>query len=397
MRLVATRQPSTDAVTLNFLQPQTERYMRFPNATMDHQLDLMGIDDNTVGDEPKEERGHFLLDRSPSVKSKTRSLSDGGGPTKLSPSPHILLDASRRTSKDDSNLGEFPAPVTPRRLDFQSSGLLLQMPPREFTPPPATSSAFAKPAPLSPKLDSSHIYASPTNIVPRRSRGLDFSRAATSLHHSTLAESSPDSSPVMSGRGRAMNIPNRRADCGAGPENSSTSLWSMMGNQEKLNASHSLGSGHAIGSDSSTSDEDDDIMDEDMDDNFVTTPMASRNSSMMAQPPPGAPFGSPSIGSLINFQQRQRHRKMLKTKARPLGFHSGGSSISNSPPNNPASNARRESISWQANQLHISGVESDENTKVSSEADAMNSDGQRNVVRRPVTRRGNLLVSTQWM
>lgn len=351
----------------------------------------MGLDESAIIDDPKYVDGSEGLGRSPLIKSKTRSLSDGDGtPAKLSPSPHIL-HASRRTSKDDSNINEPTTLSTPRRPECPPSGLALQLPQRQFTPPVPGSGAFAKPAPLSPQLDNSQIYASPTNILPRRSRGLDFSRAATSLHHSTLAESSPDSSPVMGGR--AMNIPGRRTEFGTGPEHSSTSLWSIMGNQERMNLSHSLGSAHAVGSDSSTSEDDDDLMDEDMDDNFITTPSISKTTSVLAQAPPGAPFGSPAIGSLINFQQRQRHRKPLKTKPRPMGFNSGGSSISNSPPNTAASNARRESISWQANQLHISGVESEDNTRASSEADGLSSDGQRNVVRRPVTRRGNMLVS----
>jgi hypothetical protein len=361
--------------------------------SMDHRVDPMGMDDCAIADDSKDAEDQFLFARSPLTKSKTRSLSDNGGTpaSQLSPSPHIL-DASRRTSKDDSVIKEGSAPITPRRIDFPPSGLALQMPPRQFTPPVAASSAFAKPAPLSPQLDHSQIYASPTNMLPRRSRGLDFSRAATSLHHSTLAESSPDSSPTMGGR--AMNIPGRRAEFGMGPEQSSSSLWSMMGNQEKLNLSHSLGSTHAIVSEPSSSDEDDDLMDEDMDDNFVTTPLASKSSSIMAQPPPGAPFGSPAIGSLRNFQQRQRPRKPVKGKPRQLGFNSGGSSISNSPPNNAAANMRRESISWQANQLHISAVDGEENARGSSEAEAGSTDSQRNVVRRPVTRRGNLLVRT---
>jgi hypothetical protein len=352
----------------------------------------MGLDESAIVDDPKDLDDSEGFGRSPLITSKTRSLSDGGGTSvKLSPSPHIL-HASRRTSKDDSALKEPAALSTPRRPECPPSGLALQFPRRQFTPPVPSSGAFAKPAPLSPQLDNSQIYASPTNILPRRSRGLDFSRAATSLHHSTLAESSPDSSPVMGGR--AMNIPGRRAEFGPGPEHSSTSLWSIMGNQERMNLSHSLGSAHAVGSDSSTSEDDDDLMDEDMEDNFITTPSISKTTSVLAQAPPGAPFGSPAIGSLINFQQRQRHRKQVKQRPRPMGFNSGGSSISNSPPNNVAStNARRESISWQANQLHISGADSEDNTRTSSEADGQGSDGQRNVVRRAVTRRGNLLVS----
>ncbi|PNY29832.1 Uncharacterized protein TCAP_00257 [Tolypocladium capitatum] len=324
--------------------------------------------------------------------TKARSLSDGGGtPSKLSPSP-LIVEASRKTSKDDSNLGDLQPPVTPRRSDFK--GLALQMPPRQFTPPPAGSSPYVNPAPLSPKLDHPQIYASPTNILPRRSRGLDFSRAATSLHHSTLAEqSSPDSSPTIGGR--AMNIPSRRGDYGV-PEQTSTSLWSVMGNHEKMNVGGSLGSNHAVGSDSSSSSADDDIMDEDMEEVYVTTPLV-KAAAPRGHAGTGSPFGSPAMSSLVSFQQRQRPRKHPRKKVRGplgLGFNISAASLSRSPPSSSA-HARRESISWQANQLQIS-TEAEEGVKYQSDADGgSGGDGQRNVIRRAVTRRGNLLPKTK--
>ncbi|KAF7554317.1 hypothetical protein G7046_g6856 [Stylonectria norvegica] len=337
-----------------------------------------------------------ILVRSP--LAKTRSYSDGGGtPVKLSPSPHII-EASRRTSKDDSNIGDThthtPQPVTPRRPDFTLRGLSLQMPPREFTPP-AAANPHVKPAPLSPKLDHSHIYASPTSVLPRRSRGLDFSRAATSLHHSTLAEqSSPDSSPTAGGR--AMNIPGRRSEYG-GPEQLSTSLWSIMGNQEKMHVSSSLGSTQAVGSDQSSSSDDDDLMDEDVDEPYLTTPRVNKVTPLLGHRGSSGVFGSPAMSSLMSFQQRQRPRKPAKKKLRGslgLGFGNATTSLPRSPPSNSVQ-ARRESISWQANQLHISGAEAEENARVLSEADGSGADGQRNVIRRAVTRRGNLLPKTK--
>lgn len=327
------------------------------------------------------------LGKSP-LKKKTRSMSDSSGaPSRLSPSPQIS-GASRGTSKDDSNLGTFMPPTTPRSRD---SPLSLAMLPSAVSTPPTTSvpGTYVKPTPLSPHLDRSNTYASPTNILPRRSRGLDFSRAATSLHHSTLADqSSPESSPTASGM--AMNIPGRREAFGDGPEQTSTSLWSMMGNQEKMNLSHSLGSTHAVGSDSSSSSDPDDLMDEDMDEAYVMTPQVSKTG-------PSGGFGSPATSGLLSFQQRRRTRKPFSKRTKgPLGLGfgtNGGSSISSSPPNNALSHARRESISWQANQLHISGMDNDDSAKSSTEAEGSNGDGQGNVIRRAVTRRGNLLVS----
>ncbi|KAK0617082.1 hypothetical protein B0T14DRAFT_257001 [Immersiella caudata] len=337
--------------------------------------------------------------------AKTRSLSDGGTP-KLSPSPHIF-EANRQKSKDDIGIRDKDReaqpvlpPSTPIRAGFSVRGLSLQLPRRDNTPP-AQHPSYIQAAPLSPKLDHSHTYASPTNILPRRSRGLDFSRAATSLHHSTLAEqASPDSSPTIGSR--AMNIPGRRNEFGTA-EQTTNSLWSMMGNQEKMHISSSLGSNNHIMSDTSSSSDDDDFMDEDMDDAYVTTPQVAKPTVPMA---PWMPGGSPAVNSLLSFQQRQRQRKQnRKKKLRGpigVGFHSpaGPGAMSKSPPGNLAlpkemtsPHARRESISWAANQLHISGNDSDDN--VNRKLDGMDSPSRPGVIRRAVTRRGNLLPKTK--
>ncbi|KAM3450450.1 hypothetical protein MY3296_006119 [Beauveria thailandica] len=373
----------------------------------------------TAGAEPSRVQQH-LLGR-PATLTKSRSLSDGGASQpKLSPAPHIIA-SNRRTSKDDHDIDAFTNagaaaaaaatlaghPSTPKRSDVRGlSSLYMQQRQqqqqqqplrisRDSTPPPAATgtSAYGKPAPLSPKLDHSHIYASPTNILPRRSRGLDFSRAATSLHHSTLAESSPESSPTVGGRG--MNIPARRREYGIGAEHSlqaSASLWPVAsGNQERMTISSSLGSTQAVGSDSSSSSEDDDLMDEDTDEAYATTPQISR----MGPGGGGNPFGSPALGPLASFQNRQRPRKHPKKKVRGplgLGFNINTSALSRSPPGN-SSRARRESISWQANQLHISSGDGEDSGR--SDVDGPSGDAQPNVTRRAVTRRGNLLPKTK--
>lgn len=371
-----------------------------------------------AGAEPSGVQQHLLVRPAPFTKS--RSLSDGGGPTpKLSPSPHIVASA-RRTSKDDHDIDDLCSssagataaatlaalPSTPKRSEvrgWSSQHILQQQQPppsrisRDFTPPPVAvgSTAFGKPAPLSPKLDHSQIYASPTNILPRRSRGLDFSRAATSLHHSTLAESSPESSPTVGGRG--MNIPARRREFGQGAEHSlqsSASLWpAAVGNPERMAISSSLGSTQAVGSESSSSSEDDDLMDEDTDEAYVTTPQVSRTGPGGG----GNPLGSPAMGPLASFQNRQRPRKHPKKKVRGplgLGFNINPSALSRSPPSN-SSRARRESISWQANQLHISSGDGEDSGR--SDVDGPPGDAQPNVTRRAVTRRGNLLVCQELM
>lgn len=372
--------------------------------------------------------GRRLAERTPA--RKTRSLSDGGQtPHRFTP---LHLADTRRTSKDDSNItipmrdavstsnssnphstATAATPSTPHRSVFPI-GLSLQMPPQQASASTPPAALYPKPAPLSPKLDHSQTYSSPTNILPRRSRGLDFSRAATSLHHTTLAnQASPDSSPTIGGRG--INIPNRRPGDFGAPEQTSNSLWSVMGNHDRHHIANSLGSAANLVLDSSSSSDEDDIMEDDTDEMYCTTPHLVRTHPSNPQSgsgfPPGS--GSPAANSLLSFQQRQRPRKQLKKKPRAplgLGFAStpaSSSILSKSPPTNMAPygniakeistpHARRESISWAANQLHISGSESDGSPKPGADVDGVlgpGTDGQNRVVKRTVTRRSNLLVS----
>ncbi|KAI2610198.1 uncharacterized protein GGS25DRAFT_514085 [Hypoxylon fragiforme] len=395
-----------------------------------------------IDEEMKTDGGSQMIERS--TLFKTRSLSDGGG-TQLSSSPQIL-EASRRMSKDDtdssltkdknqdpsglsvavttttttttattttSTLTSTSAiatatsgtatPVTPRRPDFLMRGLPLQM--SQCDPISSTQTPNnAKLAPLSPKLDHSQIYASPTNILPRRSRGLDFSRAATSLHHSTLAEqSSPDSSPTIGGR--AMSIPSCRSG-EFGQDQQVNSLWSMMGSQKRPNIFNSVGnaSTHSIASDSSSNSGDDDFMDDEMEDAIFSSAQVtkSQQSGPSSNVVPWMPSTSSAMNSLQSF--RTRRRKHPKKKVRGLnglGFSpAAAGAFSKSPPQNamkemrdgPIPHARRESISFAANQLHISGSESEDRPMESGEA---LSNGIRGVVKRAVTRRGNLLPKTK--
>ncbi|RDL37157.1 Uncharacterized protein BP5553_04590 [Venustampulla echinocandica] len=358
--------------------------------------------------------------RSPS-KGRSLSLSDRGPPT-LSPSPKFR-EPEKRKSKDDSAITE--SPTTPRRPVFPPRGLSLQMPARDLMSP--NTSAYISRVPLSPKLDHSQTYGSPTSVLPRRSRGLDFSRAATNLHHSTLAEqSSPDSSPTIGGR--AMNIPNRKngVHYTSGSDamtNNPSSLWSTMANADRVGISSSLGSVKMMGSDSSSNSSDDDDLDlmdaDDIDDSILTTPQIGKMSTpfgAIPQPSPGSGWmgQSPAVSSLMNFQRaRYRHGK---SKSSSSGCGSGmRSRSSKSPPTmrnmehmnlnrdmaSDGPRSRRESISWAANQLNISGSESDDGTLKSTleNADGLpvtpGRDGQRGVIRRAVTRRGNMLPKTK--
>jgi hypothetical protein len=182
-----------------------------------------------------------------------------------------------------------------------------------------------------------------------------------------------------------------------------------------------------MGSDSSgSSSDDDDFMDaDDIDDSILTTPQVNKTSMPFGTtaPSPGSGWAgqSPAVSSLMNFQRsRLRHGKSKKPfSSRSTNFMVSPSS--KSPPTmrsiegisggylgrevpGDGLHSRRESISWAANQLHISGSESDDGTLKSrlENVDAMpitpSRDGQRGVIRRAVTRRGNMLVSipTLW-
>jgi hypothetical protein len=383
------------------------------NDSLHPAMDLRDTDEGVMMDDGGTPRRR-AISRSP---SKARSLSDGGPPT-LSPSPKFR-EPEKRKSKDDSALEA--SPTTPRRPAFPR-GLSLQMPARDLMSP--STSAYINRVPLSPKLDHSQTYGSPSSVLPRRSRGLDFSRAATNLHHSTLAEqSSPDSSPTITGR--AMNIPNRKnglhfSGTSEFMNNATSSLWSTMANAERMTVSSSLGSVNMLGSESSgSSSDDEDLMDaDDIDDSILTTPQVNKLAGPFGAGPLASPGNawlgqSPAVSSLMNFQRaRLRQGKSRKSSSSGSGA-SMASPSSKSPPMRGVENmntgyfgreqaeglqARRESISWAANQLHISGSESDDGTLKSTleNVDGMpitpGRDGQRGVIRRPVTRRGNMLV-----
>jgi len=179
-----------------------------------------------------------------------------------------------------------------------------------------------------------------------------------------------------------------------------------------------------LGSESSgSSSDEDDLMDaDDIDDTILSTPQVNKMGGLFgaAQPSPGNGWvgQSQAVSSLMNFQRaRLRHGKSRNSSSSGSG-NSMASPHSKSPPTmrsietmntsyfgrdmqGEGMQSRRESISWMAaNQLHISGSESDDGTLKSTleNVDGMpitpGRDGQRGVIRRAVTRRGNMLVST---
>ena len=352
--------------------------------------------------------------------------------SKLSPSPAFV--EKELISKDDSYA--VPSSLTPRRSTFSSRGLSLQMPPRDIS---STSTAnLTKRIPQSPKLDSPTSYTYPASALPRRSRGMDFSRACTNLHHSTLAESSPDSSPTVGGKG--MTIPARKGFFNSlstpsvldSPGNGPNSLWPVTAHLDK-GLSSSIGSSNLMDYNSGSSSSDDNAMvgEEDEEDTIHNTPQADNLASgsinafgihTSSTSGDGVSGFAVPAARLMSYQRARFHkgrsRKSSSSASAHSSMHSPGPS---SPPllrsiengNTPGYffkdplkkeiDSRRQSLSLGTADLQFSDFdESDEGGTLRTnpyENGAVPTpltptmDERRNVIRKAVTRRGNLLVS----
>lgn len=288
-------------------------------------------------------------------------------------------------------------------------------------PPKSTDDPSVSRIPLSPKLDSSSTYGSPASVLPRRSRGLDFARACTSLHHSTLAESSPDASPIT---GRGIQIPQRRSLHNSTiMESPNQGISSLYGDRTTL--SSSVSSINMLDSDTDSDNSSEDMaVDRDMDDPMLNTPAASRLNTLAAANSPGMDWlnnnqPSNSQFSLMNFQPHRlsfrKHRALRHTKS---SQSSSSVSIRSSkpspgplsPPIRPTVEApgyfgltrqqvrsRRESLSLGTDDLVLSDSEWDADNKMNNNGGNSSNDGssERGVIRRAVTRRSNLLPKTK--
>jgi hypothetical protein len=344
---------------------------------------------------------------------KPRSLSDAPRPV-LSPSP--AFKEPRRVSKDDSVL---EPPITPRRPSFHIRGLSLTMPSKD-----SSADGLISRVPLSPKLETSNIYGSPASMLPRRSRGLDYTRACTNLHHSTLAESSPDASPIT---GRGIQIPQRRSIGSStvldSPSNTQGHLWTTI--PERTTLSSSVSSINMLDSDSDTETSSDNEMavDRESEDPVLSTPAASRMNTGLI----GGVVNSPGIEWLNPQQQSPAQASLMSLHPALMSFrrartrkgrsHHSSSSVSmnsSKPSPGPLSpgamksvessgyfgngmtrqqvQSRRESLSLGTDKLQLS--DSEESIKKPngghSQSD-LDAEGPRGVIRRAVTRRGNLL------
>lgn len=371
-----------------------------------------------------------------------RPWSSQGIKTALSPSP--TLTEARRQSKDDNDV-EVNKPCTPKRPTFPGRGLSLQMPTRDIS---STSTANLSTkniqVPVSPKPDAPATFTSPTSVLPRRSRGMDFSRAATNLHHSTLAEqSSPESSPTVAGR-RGMMIPPRKSLFNTSsslghpesPSMNASSLWTTMVHTDRAGLSSSVASSSMMDDDrSSSSSDEDDSMDycEAEDDTIHMTPhingmglVNSCDSVASVSCGDGVGAFSPAVSKLISYQRARVNSRRSRTRnssSSASGHMLQSPGLSTSPPmlnstesalsmhsnfilDEPTKReiiSRRESLSLGTTEMQLSDTEqSDDGRSLSRDTPEATSaagaltpsiEERRQVVRRAVTRRGNMLVS----
>jgi hypothetical protein len=341
------------------------------------------------------------IDRHPSPKQR-RSLSDCGLSVAVSPK----IQNSVRRSQDDSSI-IIDSPTTSQRLDFFSRDSGLQL-----ARDAATEAVVESPNPLSPRLDRSNSYGSPASLLPRRSRGLDFSRAATNLHHSILAEqSSADSSPVSGFR--HINAQQRKlglSNYGDLPGGNAAFAWPAAMSGEKTGHSNSFGSASMMDTNwtSSSSDNDDPMDADDIDDSIITTPQLPQTGTFAPLQPnmnQWAAGQTQTPSSLMNFQRaRSRHARNGRTPGSSIrrspkpGLPSVARSLDGVPLRDPDGEKSRRESGWSS-LSETCGNDSDEaSSKVACDAvDAAsaataNKDGQRGVVKRVVTRRGNMLV-----
>lgn len=353
---------------------------------MSSQPEFGGSDDNRLPSLLPE-----MISRTPSKSG--RSLSDTV--PRLEPSP--TFKASLRKSKDDQAI---PTPARrPSRLDAVSQGLFLQMPARE-TSAIDFGIFYDRPQP-SPQIESS------TTVLPRHSRGLDFSRACTNLHHSTLADHpSPDASPTLTHK--SMMIPSRRQSAQSmildSPRPSSYGHSIANGMIDKPFFPRSVGSTNAFTSDasSSSSDNDDNLLQpDDQDDDIMTTPQVRKADNNNAVTPFGGPRGilaapfaqSPMTSAFASPRNDRLARNSLHhgVQGRTMrsaihkepfdGVYLGGDvDMVNA-------QYRRDSISQSTHGLHISS-----SNESGDEGNFMLGSKGSGVIKRAVVRRSNLLV-----
>lgn len=350
---------------------------------------------------------------------KKRSLSDSEPLPTLDPSPEFKERPTK--TRDDNVLNATPT-RTPRRVDLSARGLYLQMPSRDPAFFLNQSPGFGAGLSLHSPHDQRDPIGSPSSVLPRHSRGMDFSRAATNLHHSTIAEHpSPDSSPTISQK--PMLPPSRRNSTYSmaldSPRAISAWSWNLPGHTDKMSMPRSVGSTNAMTSEASSSSSDDEgmLMEQDSEeiDAIVSTPQASKmmggpgvtpyeSKSWSAENTMPNQMQSPSaFGSYRRNVLGKRTEKTIRhhpynqafrtSSPEPSSFPGrpqshgsiSGDTVMRSPP------SRRESLSLgMGDGLHITSSNED-----AEDSSFMMSPAGPAVVRRAVTRRSNMLPRTK--
>ncbi|KAI9666882.1 MAG: hypothetical protein M1831_001387 [Alyxoria varia] len=367
---------------------------------------------------------------SSNIRPKHRSLSDSVRP--LEPSPK--LNEPSTTSRDDNVFLATPSRLSTRARSF-GQDLGLQVPMIDITQQQQQqqqqhqqTGQFVnsnRPYP-SNSLEPRESYGSPTSVLPRHSRGMDFSRACTNLHHSTLPDTaSPDSSPTVNGKHFA--IPSRRGSVYSMMVDSpqvASNRGSMHGGSalaDKWMFPRSQSSTNAMASEASSDSSDDDMIPsrtEELEE-MVTTPQIHRAEKEGVTPyaPQQGPVGNQSPGTYggPGFLRRPRFERLRGSR---LGSFSSRKSASNYelgiasgetpdrngdiPMDSPIS--RRGSLLIDTTGLNISGNDSSDEQApgklVHQQPQPQHDQPQQppstpGVVRRAVTRRSNLLPKTK--
>ncbi|CCU78504.1 hypothetical protein BGHDH14_bgh01437 [Blumeria hordei DH14] len=338
---------------------------------------------------------------------KVRSLSEAS--LSALPSSSNENELGRGEVRDDSLLSRYPK--ASKRLSFPMGNISLQTP-RELVP-------SRPPMSISPLRDHAQACGFPTNMPPRLSHGLNFSREATNLHHSFLAEqSSPDllTTTAICDIKTLDKAHGLHLDGSGDHSHNSGSFWSMMEDVDRDKVSNSLGSFNmTTGSDSLDSCSDEDHFMDDIDDSMLTTPQVEVGEVVSSFP--NEISGSFWPDELYNSRTSTNVPWNKFQNRKNWGHESNNIVIS--PPNKSSSTtqssagtngcsslegwtdsmtAKESGLSLESNKVYTSGsengdkapkcVENHENTSSTS-----GREGQRGVIRRPVTRRGNMLVS----
>ncbi|CAD6502451.1 BgTH12-05043 [Blumeria graminis f. sp. triticale] len=304
-------------------------------------------------------------------------------------------------------------PKTSKRLSFPMGNISLQTPREPVPSRPHISK--------SPLRDHAQACGFPTNMPSRLSHGLNFSREATNLHHSFLAEqSSPDLLPTPArcdiktldkAHGLYLN--------GSGDHShDSGSFWSMMEDVDRDKVSNSLGSFNmTTGSDSLDSCSDEDHLMDDIDDSMLITPQVEVGEVISSFPKeisgnfwPEELYNSRTSTNVPwnKFQNRKNWghesnnivisslNKSSSTPQSSVGIN-GCSSLEGW--TDPMT-TKEPGFSLESNKVYTSSSENGDKApkcveNLENTSSISGREGQRGVIRRPVTRRGNMLPKTK--